>query len=327
MAGISGPDVAVAVAKAGGLGLIGAGYIEPDRLTSMYDAALQQLSSTAEAHGAVGFGLINFACSQELLQTIINFKPRAIWLSFGEWEDLAVPINKAGIKLICQIQHLEQVEPALHAGADVIVGQGSEAGGHGASPASLLTLIPELMDHVERVCLKLGICPAVPVAAAGGITDARQMAAAFALGASGVVLGTRLCATHESLLPEAKKQALIEAGYSSSCNPSTLRTTLYDELGTVPWPPDIDGRCLKNQFTAVYSSQTPLQSGVKKHAKEEYDEANAHKLVNKQVVWCGSGVGLIHRIEYAEDLVNDLVKETMLIFQKNIAFATTNDFG
>ena len=86
-----------------------------------------------------------------------------------------------------------------------------------------------------------------------------QMAAAFALGASGVVLGTRLCATHESLLPEAKKQALIEAGYSSSCNPSTLRTTLYDELGTVPWPPDIDGRCLKNQFTAVYSSQTPLQ--------------------------------------------------------------------
>ena len=67
-----------------------------------------------------------------------------------------------------------------------------------------------------------------------------QMAAAFALGASGVVLGTRLCATHESLLPEAKKQALLEAGYSSSCNPSTLRTTLYDELGTVPWPPHIE---------------------------------------------------------------------------------------
>ncbi len=53
--------------------------------------------------------------------------------------------------------------------------QGSEAGGHGASPASLLTLIPELVDHVERVCLKLGICPAVPVVAAGGITDARQV--------------------------------------------------------------------------------------------------------------------------------------------------------
>jgi len=64
MAGISGPGVAAAVAKAGGLGLIGAGYIEPDRLTSIYNAALQQLSSTAEANGAVGVGLNNFACSQ-----------------------------------------------------------------------------------------------------------------------------------------------------------------------------------------------------------------------------------------------------------------------
>ncbi|KAL0033827.1 hypothetical protein WJX77_006823 [Trebouxia sp. C0004] len=102
--------------------------------------------------------------------------------------------------------------------------------------------------------VKIGIHPAVPVAAAGGITDARQMAAALVLGASGVVLGTRLCATHESLLPEAKKQALVEAGYSSSCNPSTLH-----------------GWLSTNQFTAVYSGQTPLQVGVKKHAKEEYD--------------------------------------------------------
>ncbi len=62
--GISGPGVAAAVAKAGDLGLIGAGYIEPDRLTSIYNAALQQLSSTAEANGAVGVGLNNFACSQ-----------------------------------------------------------------------------------------------------------------------------------------------------------------------------------------------------------------------------------------------------------------------
>jgi NAD(P)H-dependent flavin oxidoreductase YrpB (nitropropane dioxygenase family) len=60
---------------------------------------------------------------------------------------------------------------------------------------------------------------------------------------------------------------------------------------------------------------------VKKHAKEEYDQANAHKLVKKQVVWCGSGVGLIHSIEHAEDLVNNLVKETVLLCQRNSAFA------
>lgn len=60
---------------------------------------------------------------QELLQAAIDLKPRAIWLSFGDWDSLATPIKKAGILLICQVQHLEQVEPALKAGADIIVGQ------------------------------------------------------------------------------------------------------------------------------------------------------------------------------------------------------------
>jgi len=60
---------------------------------------------------------------QELLQAAIDLKPRAIWLSFGDWDSLATPIKKAGIMIICQVQHLEQVEPALKAGADVIVGQ------------------------------------------------------------------------------------------------------------------------------------------------------------------------------------------------------------
>lgn len=85
------------------------------------------------------------------------------------------------------------------------------------------------------------------------------MAAAFALGASGVVLGTVLNATHESVYPEAKKQALVKAGSSSSSTPSTIRTTLYDELSGLPWPLTIDGQCLRNSLTAEYSSQTPLQ--------------------------------------------------------------------
>ena len=86
-----------------------------------------------------------------------------------------------------------------------------------------------------------------------------QMAAAFALGASGVVLGTVLNATHESVYPEAKKQALVKAGSSSSSTPATIRTTLYDELSGLPWPSTIDGQCLRNSLTAEYSSQTPLQ--------------------------------------------------------------------
>jgi len=86
-----------------------------------------------------------------------------------------------------------------------------------------------------------------------------QMAASFALGAAGIVLGTRLNATYESVYPEAKKQALVKAGSSASSQPSTIRTTLYDELSGVAWPPAVDGNCLRNELTAQYSSQTPLQ--------------------------------------------------------------------
>ena len=85
------------------------------------------------------------------------------------------------------------------------------------------------------------------------------MAASLCLGASGVVLGTRLNATYESVYPEAKKQALVKAGSSASERPSTIRTTLYDELSGVPWPPAVDGSCLVNELTLQYSNQTPLQ--------------------------------------------------------------------
>lgn len=66
---------------------------------------------------------------------------------------------------------------------------------------------------------------------------------------------------------------------------------------------------------------------MKKHAKEEYDQANAHKLVKKQVVWCGSGVGLIHSIEHAEDLVNNLVKETGYFVREIVHLQKTPDLG
>lgn len=327
MAKASEADLCAAVAKAGGLGFIGAGYMDPAKLTQVYQASLQQLDGNDEVHRAVGVGLMNYSCSQELLQAAIDLKPRAIWLSFGDWDALATPIKKAGIIMICQVQHLEQVEPALKAGADVIVGQSSESGGHGASPASLLSFIPELVDHVETLCQKLSIQPTVPVVAAGGITDARQMAASFALGAAGVVLGTRLNATYESVYPEAKKQALVKAGSSASSHPSTIRTTLYDELSGVAWPPAVDGNCLRNEFTAQYSSQTPLQDAVKQHVKEEHDKATADNIVDKLVVWSGSSVGLITSIEHAEDIVNNLVRDTKLILQQNAQFARPKVLG
>src|SRR3546814_8905952 len=103
--------------------------------------------------------------------------------------------------VICQVQSVADAKAAVSAGADIIVAQGTEAGGHGASRATL-PLVPAVVD---------ALAIAVPVVAAGGIADGRGLAAALALGAEGVLIGTRFYAAEESLAHEHAKRRVVEA--------------------------------------------------------------------------------------------------------------------
>src|SRR6202040_2954588 len=114
--------------------------------------------------------------------------PRAIMLSFGDPKPFAPRIKAAGALLVCQVQDENMAQQALDAGADILVAQGSEAGGHGASRTTI-DIVPAIVD------LAAG---RVPVAAAGGIGDGRGLAAMMMLGASGGVLGTRVFCTQEA---------------------------------------------------------------------------------------------------------------------------------
>jgi nitronate monooxygenase len=107
-------------------------------------------------------------------------------LSFGDPSPFAAKIKDAGAKLICQLQSLAQAKAAAAIGADILVAQGTEAGGHGAA-RSTLTLVPEIVDTL----------PEVPVVAAGGIADGRGLAAVMMLGAEGALMGTRFYASEE----------------------------------------------------------------------------------------------------------------------------------
>jgi Nitronate monooxygenase len=139
--------------------------------------------------------------------------PAAVFLSFGDPAPFASLIRRAGTRLICQVQDVAGARQAAAAGADVIVAQGTEAGGHG-SRRSALPLVPAVADAAYPV----------PVLAAGGIADGRGVAAALMLGAQGAVLGTRFCATPEALCPDWVKAQLVahggirrpEAGFSTS---------------------------------------------------------------------------------------------------------------
>ena len=153
----------------------------------------------------------------ELLKDALRRKPVAVMLSFGDPREFAAEIRASGAVLICQCQNLRHVRDAIEAKADIVVAQGSEAGGHGATTRGTFTLVPEVADVLVRES------PDTMLLAAGGVADGRGLAAALALGADGVLVGTRFCAAEESLVRPLHRAALVDAD-----GDSTVRTHVAD---------------------------------------------------------------------------------------------------
>src|SRR5687768_7441113 len=139
---VAGAKLASAVSQAGGLGLIGGGYGDADWLEQEFAAA---------GNARVGCGFITWSLGKkpELLDIALARSPCAIMLSFGDPSSFAPKIKAAGSKLICQVQTLAQARVAVNVGADILVTQGTEAGGHGMT-RSTLTLVPEVVDALSR---------------------------------------------------------------------------------------------------------------------------------------------------------------------------------
>jgi nitronate monooxygenase len=151
-------------------------------------------------------------------------------LSFGDPRPFEPAIHGAGAKLICQVQTVAQAREAVEAGADVIVAQGTEAGGHGQSEP-LITLLPQVVDA----------CPNTRIVAAGGIADGRGLAAVMMFGAEGVLLGTRFYASQEAEgHPEAKRRIVAAA------SGQTVRSIVFDLSRRNRWPDPYTGRVLRN---------------------------------------------------------------------------------
>ncbi len=168
MGNVSGGRLAAAVSNAGGLGLVGGGYGDPDWMRRELSVA------RTEAARPWGVGLITWHATAETVEFALRYEPHAFMLSFGDPRPYVPAIKAAGCALFCQVQSVEDARAAKAAGADVIIAQGTEAGGHGARRATL-PLVPAVVDAVAPT----------PVLAAGGIVDGRGLAAALMLGAQG----------------------------------------------------------------------------------------------------------------------------------------------
>ena len=286
---IAGARLVSAVSEAGGFGILGGGYGERGWLE-------QEAGKLGQCRAPFGIGFITWSLAKqpELLDVALAARPRAIMLSFGDPKPFAARIKAAGSLLICQVQAEDMARQALEAGADILVAQGTEAGGHGASRTTL-DIVPAIVD------LAAG---RVPVAAAGGIADGRGLAAMMMLGASGVLLGTRFYASIECEgAEEAKKRICAATGAD------TVRSIIFDISRNNVWPAPFTGRCLVNEQTRRWLGREAEMIQNVRAVAAEYAAARAAGNFDIASVIAGEAVGLIHDVPPAAEIIDRITTE------------------
>jgi nitronate monooxygenase len=283
----------VAVSEAGGFGILGAGYGDADWLE-------RELALLAKMRGArkfpFGVGFITWSLRDQpaLLDRALAAEPDAVWLSFGDPAPFVGKIKAAGALLICQVQTEAMARDAVAKGADIIVAQGTEAGGHGMSRGAF-TLVPAIVDAVGHE---------VPIALAGGVADGRGLAAALMLGAQGVTLGTRFYACEEAAgHPNAKARIVAASG------DDTVRSTVFDILRKKVWPAQYTGRCLANGLTRKWvGRETELINQIGAE-RQQYLAAKNRGDFDIAAVIAGECAGLIRDVRTAAEIVHSITEQ------------------
>jgi nitronate monooxygenase len=209
--------------------------------------------------------------------------------------------HERGIKVVAMVATVDDARRAAADGVDVVVAQGGEAGGHrsiGTKPpraedssVGIMVLLPQVVDAVR-----------VPVVAAGGIADGRGLVAALALGASGVLLGTRFAATRESTAAEYRKKAMLEAGSEA--------TVVSDSVSGL-W-----ARYLRNTFITEYeASGAPVLPALLQTnaAQDIFTAAARHQDITHTPLPTGQSVGLIHDLPGAGEVVETVIREARAV--------------
>lgn len=291
-----------AVDAAGGFGILGGGYGEEKWLTRELDVLEQ-----AKARFGVGFITWSMAKQPRLLDLALARRPVAVMLSFGSPALFIERIKRSGAIVMCQVQSAALAKEAAAAGADILVAQGTEAGGHGAS-RGLITLVPEIADAVE-----VGI----PIVAAGGIADGRGLAAALMLGAAGVLMGTRFYASQEAAGAQVAKERIRAA-----TGDDTLRSIVFDISRRNVWPAPFTGRCLRNSHADRWFGR---EVELMRHLDEEsaqYAAAREAGDFDIAAVIAGEAAGLIHDIPSAHDVIERVVHEAVALLARWSSQAT-----
>jgi nitronate monooxygenase len=291
MGGMAGGKLAAAVTNAGGLGIIGGGYGDAGWIA-------QQFAAAGNARVGCGFITWSMARDPKLLEQVLAMKPAALMLSFGALEPHASIIKAQGVPLICQVQGMKYLREAVQAGADIIVAEGCEAGGH-SGHRGVFTLVPEAADYLARHA------PRTILVAAGGVGDGRGLAAALMLGADGVLVGTRFMAAAESEAPDAFRQAIISAD-----GDATVKSHSVDVVRKRDWPNrEFVVRALKNRFVTQWHGRERDLENALDVEYERFSRAFTAGDADNSGVIMGEVAGIIGDAPPAAEIIDKMVAQ------------------
>ena len=288
--GPAGGELAAAVSAAGGLGLIGAmSHGGPDWLRAQIRLVRERTSKP------FGVGFISHWLPQmsALYQVAVEERVPVIAHSFTDPSPYMDAARTAGAKVLCQVRTVEGALQAVRAGVDAICAQGTEAGGHTGTVATL-PLVPRVVDAVAPL----------PVIAAGGIADGRGLAAVLMLGAEGAWLGTALLPSVESGSSPNKKRRLLAMD-----GDDTVLTQVFDIADGRPWPEGVAGRVARNAFTERWHGREDDLRRDQADARAELQRAWDDDDAGVSAVWAGQAAGLVRSTEPAGTIVRRIVAE------------------
>ncbi|KAF2469504.1 inosine monophosphate dehydrogenase [Lindgomyces ingoldianus] len=316
MAGVAGGNLASTVSLSGGLGLIG-GLFDMQDLRFQLQTASEAFNSSPEFSATsakyktlpVGISFLPFVLKlQDALPVVQEFKPSVVWLfaakELDDYADWANGMREVSPETRIWIQ-CGSVESALYiakaAKPDVLCLQGADAGGHGFEKgAGIISLLPEAADALARQGLT-----DIALTASGGIVDGRGVAAALALGAEGVVMGTRFLAAKETDVHPKYRAAILEAQDGGQ---TTTRSKLFDNLnGPNKWPAPYDGRSLLVQSYTDHLNGVGIEEirRLHKESTKSEDLGYATEGKGRAAIWAGTGVGLVEKVEGAKEIVEE----------------------
>ena len=279
-----------AVSNAGGFGTLG---------TSAFDAATldREIASIHErTDKPFGINHLLFQIKEDMYAVTLRARPALVAFAWARKDqnvrDYVQRAHDAGCKVMYSAGEVAEALRAAEAGADVLVAQGTEAGGHVGWMASL-PLVPMMVKAVAPL----------PVLCAGGIADGRGLAGALALGAEGVLLGTRFLATHESPLHANFKQAIV-----NSDGHDTVLTEIPDLASQRVWPGAMS-RAKRNEFIERWAGREwAIRQNANEIGKDLARARIAGDIANASLSY-GQDAGLIDSIKSVKEVVQDIIAE------------------